>query len=186
MAGDYVRGGVACLVLLALWTIFAAYVADAGLPPNIVDLPGESRVRQGVIELVPEGWSFFTRNPRESDFAIYGLDDELGAWRSITLGPAGEARNLFGLSRRYRAQGLDFGSLAELVPASAWQVCDLGPAACLAGLEPYVVERGPAPGQMLCGPIGLAMQEPVPWAWSHSTPATVMPSRLVRLEVKCR
>jgi hypothetical protein len=98
------RTGLATVALLASYAAIAIYAIHVELPPDPLSLPLEPQVRDIVQSVLPEGWNFFTRNPRES--RLYALaPDRNGQWSSAMKGPNAEPANMFGGNRMARAQG---------------------------------------------------------------------------------
>jgi antimicrobial peptide system SdpA family protein len=170
------RAAVAVGVLasvLALWAVHAA------MPPNAVQLPLESsRTMQ---TLLPEGWAFFTADPT----AVYPQAYELspaGRW-TYTGGSLAVSGDAFGLDRSRRAQGTEMALLLQGVSAGDWHNCTGGPTTCLSAwpVTAHVVNTSTL--QNLCGDVGFVEQQMLPWAWRGT--GTVMPSQVVRVEVRC-
>jgi antimicrobial peptide system SdpA family protein len=170
---------------LATAIAFAAvvlYVAQTYLPTTAVSLPLYAQIRPVARSLVPEGWAFFTRSPREERVLPYVLRD--GRWTDVHAPPHAEPQHAFGLNRVSRAQGVELGLLYGGLPSNAWTSCRFTDAArCLAGTAISLTLRNVSPDPTICGDVALLRQEPVPWAWAHST--TAMPIKYVRLAVRC-
>jgi antimicrobial peptide system SdpA family protein len=137
----------------------------------------------GVVVVAPEGWGFFTRNPRLPNPYVYRRQGE--GW--VRVGEAGNRfASLLGLKRDSRAQGIELERLLARLPAGAWKACEGGLEACLAGEPPFTI---PVPNPMrvrsLCGELAVEAKEPVPWAWSRSAGSIRMPSKVALLKVSC-
>jgi antimicrobial peptide system SdpA family protein len=164
-------GAFACV--LTLWAVHAA------MPPNAVQLPLESSRTMQV--LFPEGWAFFTADPT----AVYPQAYELGPggrWIA-TGGSLAVPSDLFGLDRSRRAQGTEMALVLQGVPAADWRNCSGGPTTCLSAAPTAVHVVNTSTLQNLCGDVGFVEQQMLPWAWRNT--ATVMPSQVVRVEVRC-
>lgn len=168
--------------LLACWSIVALYAVHGQMPRNVLELPFESRLRPLLPYLTPEGWAFFTRNAREPKLLTYRLD--AGRWRTADLGPHARPTNLFGLDRRSRAQGVEIALLLGTIRKDGPVDCKDAIPACLDRL-PALQIRNASPAPSLCGDVGIAQQEPLPWAWSRAASEVTMPSRVVRLDITC-
>lgn len=153
----------------------------AAAPYNPVAPPALKRI--AIATFVHEGWGFFTRNPREPDVTLHGLVN--GRWVQLSMGPISSARNLYGLNRAVRAQGAEFGLVAQQLGAPAWVECETEPIGCLR-TAPYA--RGiqnASPSPTLCGTVGIVRQAPLPWAWREWSGLLTMPSSVAVLEVAC-
>jgi antimicrobial peptide system SdpA family protein len=175
-------GGVA-LALITSALVLSMYVVHSQMPDNAVTLPYEASIRQPVRHLLPQGWAFFTRDPREADLLPF-TRDENGQWQAALLGPHSEFRNVLGFARASRAQGVEMGNLAGGLVENDWQDCRGPVAPCLEAAAVVTVENS-APAPSLCGDVGFVSRPPVPWAWSHSQQNLTMPGTVARLEVSC-
>ncbi len=164
-----------------VWMVGVLYAVYPVLPFNPARLPLSETVETQF--WVPEGWAFFTRNPREPRMLIYV--EEGDGWQSALMGPHARASNLFGFNRASRAQGVEMGMLFTEVRQGPWQPCTGPIPECLDSLSPADTLVNISPRPTLCGVVGLAQQEPVPWAWSRSRKPITMPSEVIKLKVAC-
>ena len=169
------------LVILLLWGTFSAYVLQASMPYNPIGFPYSDVVDMRAV--MPEGWAFFTRNPREPSTRFYEKRDE--TWQSARLGANASPENLFGLSRRGRGQGIEAARLIEQIPDSAWMKCKLPARSCLKSISRVPTVRNPSPLPTFCGTIGFVRRPPVPWAWNESRLDIHMPGEVLKLDAQC-
>jgi sporulation delaying protein A len=176
--------GAVAIALAMAWSVLILYAVHVELPVNALDLPFESSLKPPLQALVPQGWGFFTRDPREP--RLLPFRREAGAWQAANEGPNGEPWNALGLNRAARGQGVELGLIETAVPTSAWKPCDGDIAGCLDQQSSPTRVANPTPSPTLCGDVGLAQRDVVPWAWAASVPdETGMPSKVVRLTVTC-
>jgi len=173
--------GTFAVGLAAFWAVLALYVVHAALPYNPLQLPYAHALRTQV--WAPEGWAFFTRDPREPRPYLYRLEGR--EWASASLGPHARPSNAFGMNRRARAQGVELGLLLENVSVRSWEKCETEPMGCLGRAPAAARVANGSPRPSLCGTIGVVRQPPVPWAWARAPKPVVMPSNVIRLEVSC-
>lgn len=182
-AGSSRRLGAQLIMMVIVAAMLAVYAIPSALPFNPAKLPLRKDLQPQL--WMPEGWKFFTRDPREERLYIMRRDGD--HWRSAEFGPNSRAANLFGLRRRSRAQGIEAALILERLPKSHWHDCKESPLVALsqAAVTDTVVNISPSP--TFCGDIGIYMQAPVPWAWAKSAmrKEVVMPSRVTRVYVKC-
>ncbi len=178
---DLRRLGVLALAMGFAWTMVCLYAVHAGMRFNPVRLPFEDRIR--VPLWIPEGWAFFTRDPREADLFVFSR--RASGWVNASLGPHSRPSNAFGLNRASRAQAIESGMLIGRLPKSAWRDCKGEPSACLDAAPVQALVSNSAGRPTLCGSIGFVLQKPLPWAWSRSRHKTIMPSQVMRLEIQC-
>lgn len=157
-----------CLVLA--WVMPTTYVLRFYLPYNASVL---SRSAPSFLLLVPEGWGFFTRDPREMDFFAYRRD-ESGKWEVMTQWALGFSRRGRILAREAALASESIGTRTD---------CRGDHASCLNGIDADATIETTFPDAAVCGDIGFVWQEPVPWAWARS--AVVMPLQVGRIEVSC-
>jgi antimicrobial peptide system SdpA family protein len=178
---DAALGGLVLLVAL-FWAAAVAYAIHPALPYNAVRLPFAAEMRRVV--LAPQGWAFFTRDPREEKQTLFARGADR-AWRSALLAPHARLANTLGLNRRSRSQGVEAAMLMEHAPDEAYVECREAPSACLLRLPAGVKVRNASSHPTLCGAVAVVLQPPVPWAWLGTRRPVVMPSRILPLEVSC-
>ncbi|WP_232293471.1 SdpA family antimicrobial peptide system protein [Stigmatella aurantiaca] len=178
------RLGLLALGLIIGWSTVAAYALHAALPYNPIKLPFED---QFDIRLVlPEGWAFFTRDPRDERMLPYvrGADAQ---WSSASHTPNFQPRNFFGIDRAGRAQGVEMGLLMDAARKAERQACEEEPSVCLERAPVAQKLSNASPHPTLCGQVGFVFQKAVPWAWSRSNreKKIIMPSKVLRLDIEC-
>lgn len=178
------RLGIQLVGMVAVAVVLAMYAIPSALPFNPAQLPGRKAIQPQL--WVPEGWKFFTRDPREE--RLFAMRRESGVWMTAGLGPNSRPANLFGLDRRSRAQGTESALILERIPKRRWQDCQGSPTQGLDGMAATDTIVNASPRPTICGDVGFVLQKPVPWAWAESAvrKPIVMPSRIVRVYVICR
>lgn len=170
------------IVVAGLWSIVFAYAMHAAMPFNPIKLPFENRV--SVRMLLPEGFGFFTRSPREDRLLLFRRSDR--GWQSASVGPSQKAAHAFGVVRAVRAQSIEAGLLMEgLGNPTRWKRCSEDPLACMARSASSADISNRSPDPTLCGTVGLAIQETMPWAWAARGAKVTMPSRIMVATVRC-
>lgn len=174
------------LALSALWAVIAVYSAHAVLPANVLELPLRDSLAQPANALVPQGWAFFTKSPRDPLLTAYEFDERGEAYR-IPEVTASDYRNLFGVNRRGRAIGTELALLLDLVPPDRWVDCLPGEDGCLARLRTSPPHRvtTPVPGPRLCGEVALVEESVVPYAYRDLVDQRVVVNRAAYLTVEC-
>jgi antimicrobial peptide system SdpA family protein len=172
--------GVLALVHLGLLAAIAITTAVAAMPFNTLNL--SDNLRNTVMSLIPEGWGFFTKSPRDPEMQVAVLHN--GRLMNLNIVSSFEAKYAFGFDRLSRAQGLEIdGLLSQLRTSSLWQGCQQNVSVCSQNLlvQKQLVNSVQFP--TLCGNLVLFERRPVPWAYRDNK--TIMPSRLTRVEVVC-
>lgn len=139
--------------------------------------PEAKRAANVVRQVLPEGWSFFTKSPRDAFVVAYDENgDEVGT------APNAQPKWAFGLNRTSRLGGIDVDRVMRKLDQAAWQRCDLGVdlAACAAKLKARTVEITDQP-HSLCGDVTLAKVQPTPWAF-RGTDSPIEEVAVVRIQ----
>jgi antimicrobial peptide system SdpA family protein len=136
-----------------------------------------------MVALSPQGWAFFTRNPREERTYLYARRGE--DWVPYTVTTA-DPSNLFGLRKRSRGHEMELASILGQVPQASWVKGRLD----VEGLKGKDFRRGVVvenrfPRSTMCGEFVVQKRPPVPWAWSRLPKPVIMPSRTAKLLVRC-
>lgn len=173
------RTAQVCVALLwaaAIGPVLLGSVPDSPLRPSL-------RVRQDVVAIAPQGWAFFTRDPREPVDRIYaksGMEWTLATYTNSSR------RNWLGLKRDARALNVELASLLAEVDASQWRGCPGRIETCLRQRDvPAVRVVNRSRVRALCGEILVERRPPAPWAWSRAKRPVLMDSRIARLDVRC-
>ncbi|MBC3986345.1 SdpA family antimicrobial peptide system protein [Streptomyces sp. AC536] len=178
------------VVTAGIWALIALYLAQAFLPKNVIQLPGQGKVHDLALVVAPQGWAFFTKSAMSSEFVPFRWQD--GAWHDVRLGPHARASNVLGLDRASRSQGIE-GALLLHEEGIVWHRCGDATTAveCLqkateakrATVTKKVKNRSPSP--TVCGRSAMVEMKPVPWAWRDLLPGTHTPVRATVWDVEC-
>ncbi len=163
--------------IVAVWVALIVFVACG----SITEMPLSAGVatRTRLVSILPEGWAFFTRDPRESSKSVYLREN--GHWVRHSQA---QSRVWLGLKRNDRVEGAEIEKLMSLVPASKHFKCEGSLDACLANPKlPVARVVNPMLVRSLAGEVVIASAQPVPWAWSAARDRVYMPSDVVKLNV---
>ena len=179
------RATQACLALL--WTAALVPVLLGSLPDS--PLRPSLGFRQDVIALAPQGWAFFTRDPREPVDRVYarpGAGPSIGPeWVQVTYTNSSR-RNWLGLKRDARALNVELASLLAEVDPAQWSDCPDRLETCLRDRDvPAVAVVNRSRTRALCGDLLVERRPPAPWAWSRAKRPVLLASRIARLDVRC-
>ncbi|MCG8328914.1 MAG: SdpA family antimicrobial peptide system protein [Chitinophagales bacterium] len=176
-----IKLGLVALCLTAFWGYLIFQLAVHALPYGALT---DSRVKSANIgAIMPQGWAFFTRNPREHNYFIYQKVD--GEYQQLILSNCNR-KNLFGASRKSRIQSVELGDILAKVEGTTWLECPGGirqeaEIECLE--ETLVINRVESP--TICGAFYIAQQEPLPWAWGKHYREIDMPAKVVKIRTLC-
>lgn len=166
--------------LVLLWVTLISLVVISALPYNPLSMSMPLQI--GIKSIVPEGWGFFTKEPRGLDFYLYRLID--GNWQRLEPLPISAPGNAFGLNRRPRAIPVELVVLLDQLDESQWIKSEVAAPHGLDELKDVSVTN-PMEYPLLCGKLGVVRREPVPWAWSYAEREVTIPSWIVRLDIQC-
>lgn len=174
-SGLFVTLCVTSLVVLVLFFFGLLNI----MSESVVSASSEKNV---LLKIFPQGWSFFSKSPRDDEFLV--LDPE--TLELAVQWPNAAAANFLGLSRYGRAQGIEAGTLSVQVPPDQWQVCSGDLEGCMQESERTAIEVvNTTPNASLCGSYLLVQRKPVPWAWASITTPEEQPSKYVEVSVRC-
>jgi antimicrobial peptide system SdpA family protein len=164
----------------AVWSVLALFVLSGSVEDS--PLRASARTRLNLLALCPQGWSFFTRDPREPVDRVYRRQGTALAYSSVANG---SLANLLGLRRAARAINVELAGLLAGVPEGRWRDCRQAVEKCVEpGADAIVVENR-ALVRSLCGELVIERRPPVPWAWSGSPRPVDMPARILLLRAEC-
>jgi antimicrobial peptide system SdpA family protein len=168
--------------LILVWSLWAILNLTSSLKENALHAP--LRDRALLQSLTPQGWAFFTRNPRE---------ERTLAWmrRPSSLEPANLAdyrgAPWNGVKRALRNRALTINAVASHLSEKDWQACEGDLLACVKSSEvapkPVVLEINDNSG--LCGEVVLQKESPTPWAWRNAFHRVKKHTQFARAAVKC-
>lgn len=136
--------------------------------------------------VIPQGWGFFTRDPREDSFKLYRADRApLVDFRPQTNS---SSENLWGLRRNARALGILCGSIYKQIEEKDWvEVTDFDPQRFKSQEIKSLQITTASENHTLCGQTFILVRyKPIPWAWAASVRGTTgMQSYVAKIHVNC-
>src|SRR5262249_24867031 len=171
------------LILTLGWATLIVCVALGSIANS--PLHPSFRQRVSVLAIMPEGWAFFTRNPREAVTRVYKKAAGLN-WLLISE-PNFSKRHLYGFHCAGRLITNELGNLLSGLAPERWTECKGPVGECMDRrlLEPIVIHKQPRVLKELCGEIVVQVTEPLPWAWARRRTQEEMPSKWIKLDVNC-
>jgi antimicrobial peptide system SdpA family protein len=167
--------------LAIFWALVIGYIALV----SVVDHPlrASYRERQNLVAVSPQGWAFFTRNPREPVELIYQHD---GAKWGVASYSNSSLANVWGTRRAARMLSVEANAMVNEISPESWIPCKNTMEICLHQAPPPVRVENKSALQNLCGEVVVERRPPVPWAWSRRIDKIHMPGKLVRFEAVCQ
>ena len=167
------------VILTIFWTIIMAYITLAAVPLNPISMNFENKMN--ILSVVPEGWGFFTRNPREPALYMYYRKSPNSGY-TLLNSPLSSPENGFGISRRMRKINIELFAILSTVKDSSWQrgnenAIDLS-------CDSTLSVKGIFDNSTLRGTFLLIKQERLPWAWARQRQQIIMPYKKIILDIK--
>jgi antimicrobial peptide system SdpA family protein len=179
-----VPGLVSAVVGILVTGVLLAGSIFFSLPSNVLSTRDGGDLRAFSARFLPQSWAFFTKPPNDPEFVPYAVND--GGVDYAARLPNSRADNLYGLSRRQRAQGPEVAAMANQV--RQWKNCEETEGDC-----PSVVAGSSAPERVdnsspvptLCGRLVLVETRPVPWKFRDTYEGWRLDKRAAVVEAKC-
>lgn len=177
-------GGLLSLIAFALTL---ALTIAMSLPSNVLASRDGSLLRKTSVELIPQGWAFFTKPPSESEIVPFSVGTNTAPVSALAP-PQAEFKNLLGLSRAQRAQGPELAGYVNEV--TRWVDCvSREPSTCAQDLlnESVTPQKfdSTTSAASLCGRIIALETEPVRWSFREFSTSARTAKRAALLEVSC-
>ena len=174
---------LAFFAIAGCWAFVIFNSAISSLPFNPLTKSKVESMRYSVI--LPQGWAFFTRSPREDQYYAYKMTD--GVLNPI-LYTNSSYKNAFGFSRGVRVRGVEMGGLMEQLKDKSWIECPDGILGeCIAKSDSIktIPVNNKAQHPTFCGEVWLERKPIVPWAWSKAETPVNMPSEFIKIQISC-
>ncbi|MGV0170231.1 SdpA family antimicrobial peptide system protein [Bacillus velezensis] len=148
------------LFIMAAWIIVLFFTIIAALPSSAIQLTKHQS--KTVSMIYPQSWGFFSKDPREDSLNIYLLDaDEELRWPNNSL------KNVIGLNRYGRTQGIELGLMLEKLPSKEkWKDFTTGQDI---KDTTFLKMKNESPSPRLKGKMIITYERITPWAWSQHT-----------------
>lgn len=155
----------------------------SALPDN--PIMQHSTFKSTVSTLIPQGWDFFSKDPREQYFDLIPAENN----QNILKWPNSSLDNHLGFDRSARAQGTETGMLYEQLDTKNMTTCKEDLEQCIELIEKEQEEAIKIENrdikQTICGDYYFVLIEPLPWAWSQSTDRKHKELKIQKIEVSC-
>ena len=174
------------LLFSTTWILLLAFifckVALSALPYSPIS-PGFNE-KAGWMSFVPQGWGFFTRNPREPDILVFQRNNH--CWSKLNTMPISNPNNILGLNRKPRAQSVELAMIMASVKDANWRNALINKNAFTIPVGTPFVITTTKKYATLTDTICIVQQQPVPWAWSWHRNKISLPSKYIVLYVQSR
>lgn len=99
--------GFTLILTLSFFTAILSQVVITNMPYNPLR---QGTVENSVATLLPQGWAFFTRSPREPQIYLFEEIDGKVVKKSY---PNASMESAFGFTRKVRSKGIELGHLMK-------------------------------------------------------------------------
>lgn len=150
-------------VLIAMVSFIMIWGVTISFPNSAIKLPFSRGASKHLARTIfPEGFSFFTRNPREPRLYLYQVKDGEVSPMSKRNGAY-----LMGISRKGRAMNVEIGMILKEIGQIAWYRCTDGFGSCQTTIDTseFIKVSNNYERPLLNGQFILVARQPVPWAY---------------------
>jgi antimicrobial peptide system SdpA family protein len=131
--------------------------------------------------LFPQGWGFFTRNPREENVFFYKIDSNNKIKEFNLLNQS--SGNLFGFSRYTRLLSFDIAILTEMINEKKWYSSNVVSESIYLDIKPIKIKASSNLQYLRKGTYIIKLQKTVPWSWSNSNQSKYSPFKIVKIQI---
>jgi antimicrobial peptide system SdpA family protein len=171
---------LACFVF---WLSILSVLMISSLPETIITMRQLDKIR--ATAMVPEGWAFFTKNPREENIVLFNKQGD--KWKLKTI-RTGSSENLYGLNRNSRMGSQELGMILLNLGEPNWKnikgkindPANLLILDTMKAKEVVTISRYP----LFSGVYVVQQAGLVPWAWYTSNPNIILDSKVCKIKVK--
>lgn len=163
--------------IIASWLIMALLIFFSSMKEQVV-LNGN--VKLVISTLFPEGWGFFTKNPREEFLELYRMEN--GKPISVIILNQ-SIENIFGLSRKSRLVGYEASMLAKDIPVNKWISNERKPIEAFANLKSSYTKPKGNFRELVNGEYLLKVTKPVPFAWAKRNQEAHTPFKVIKVRI---
>jgi len=156
--------------LTVFWVSLSIILLAIAMPYNPIS--GYITNERSIKSIIPEGWGFFTKSPR--DEALYTFILKSNVWIPYSGQNNSNAFNFFGINRNAREKGILYSTLLKQLNGSDWASYKN------VGLRQFnnihlktVIVNNSTDDLEFCSQTLLLVQtSTIPWAWSNSVNGT--------------
>jgi|SRR5690554_1052686 antimicrobial peptide system SdpA family protein len=120
-------------------------------------------IRQAINSLMPQGWGFFTKDPREFQYIFYEISDK-EIIKKVTI-KNNSFENSFGLSRKSRRIGMEQSIITSQIKDSLWTKHRNFEILQIPSENRVIIENKKMINYIKKGDYVIIRKEIVPWAW---------------------
>lgn len=166
--------------------LFACFLL-ATLPPNVL-IDGERTVpmRNLLQSVAAQNFGFFTRSAQLEQLDVYRVSGDTAT--SLLITPQSRQSNMYGLSRRQRAQGPEIATIVNSITPDRWTPCDSGGKDCILQVlhTSPLLRKNNSPIPTMCGDLVFTTEKTVKWSFRDLVPTTYHVTRTIHVTAECK
>ena len=136
---------------------------------------------QELYSILPQGWAFFTRNPKEEVLQLYKEDKS--NLKLINNSASLSFKDVFGLKRDVRKKSAELAEIIKKIPSEKWETKKSSDKMKnLINLKISDTVINVFNNKLLTGDYIIVRSRRKPWAWSNSS--ITLPYRCIKIHVK--
>jgi len=163
--------------LAGLWIVLGILVFWGSLKEQVLL---DHNLRYKVMLFFPQGWSFFTKSPRDEAMAIYRIEDE-----EIVALPVSNHENIgFGFGRTTRIIGYEASMVASKIHPSRWSTHTNQPIEDFIDLPVIELEKEEGFNHLVEGEYIFKLYKTIPFAWAGRQQEANNPFRISRVRIQ--
>jgi hypothetical protein len=165
-------------IIIIFWIFMITIIFISSLKTQVVL---SEKLKMELNTLFPEGWSFFTRNPRESLLEVYKIENN----RLVYLPLSNSSKeNLYGFSRKSRVKGFEASIIVSDIPTKLWTE-DVGRNYANHLYDKAIeVKLKKSNNYFKNGFYLFIVRKPIPWAWANRNQEKFTPYSFVKINLK--
>ncbi|PJJ59214.1 SdpA family antimicrobial peptide system protein [Hymenobacter chitinivorans] len=171
------------LAILALGFVLVSKAVQASVGVNATETTFQERYTFSV--LLPEGWGFFTKSPRDEKNVLYRIRPDKSL--EVATHKNADPENLFGFSRRSRRANMEFSRVMAQVKEKDWDQYQRYSLQDLIGSDTIATVHIPYSStqfnQLQKGTYIVKRYTITPWAWAQYPEHYTNPERYLKLTI---
>ncbi len=169
------------VLLIFIYGTLIFLIADASLGYNTI--PISKSFNKITFAISPQGWGFFTRNPKEPLIDLYKIKDD--KIKKISI-PNASLKYFWGFNRGMRISSSQIAYFADQIPEDRWIYDPSYKADSIIQVSTPFNVLNDFSYPVHCGKLLLVKTQRIPWAWSKHREKIKMPRSVVIIDVACR
>jgi antimicrobial peptide system SdpA family protein len=164
--------------VFSFWFFFATLVFFSSMKEQIVV---NKEIKKHISTFFPEGWGFFTKNPRDLQLEVYKIKNN--RVNKINMSNH-SAFNYFGLSRKARVIGYESSIIANEVDKKKWKKDEVKNIVSFVNDSSVIIPKKKEFKYLVPGDYIFKMYKPIPYAWANKNQEDNNPYSLVKVKIE--